>query len=60
MREWRLPQPALPRVPHYTRTAGATSLQSQTMSVQLAAGDHPIVVEWMQVSGTAKVRTGGL
>lgn len=47
-----LPAPLLP--------AGAMSMQSQTLSLNLAAGDHPIVVEWMQVSGTAKVgRAGG-
>ncbi|PRW56432.1 bacterial pre-peptidase c-terminal domain containing [Chlorella sorokiniana] len=34
--------------------SGATS--TQTLSVSLAAGDHPIVVEWMQVSGTAKLQ----
>ena len=36
----------------------AATAQSQTLSVKLAAGSHPIVVEWMQVSGTAKVRLG--
>lgn len=36
--------------------SGAPSLLSQTRSVTLPAGDHPIVVEWMQVSGTAKLQ----
>lgn len=34
--------------------AGATAAQVKTASLQLASGDHDVVLEWMHGLGTAK------